>query len=48
MAAIDLFQSFVIVTAGALDYILQTELLHLPGFALAGLRLFRHVPFGVH
>src|ERR1035438_3270396 len=48
IAAIDLFQSLVIVTACALDYVLQTEPLHLPGFGLAGLRFFRHVPFGVH
>ena len=33
---------------GALEHALQIEALHLPGFALAGLRRFRHVPFGVH
>ena len=33
---------------GALYYALQTEPVHLPGFALAGLRFFRHVPFGIH
>jgi hypothetical protein len=45
---IDLFQSLAIVTACALDYVLQTEPLRRPGFALAGLRFFRHVPFGIH
>ena len=37
-----------IVALGALYYALQTEPFHLPGFALAGLRFFRHVSFGVH
>ena len=36
-----------IVALRALYYALQTEPLHLPGFALAGLRSFRHVPLGV-
>jgi excisionase family DNA binding protein len=36
------------VALGALYYAFQTEPLHLPGFALAGLRFFCHVPFGIH